>query len=292
MQKYFPFDPNPQPPTPLPPPHSCDCQFHVFGDAAKYPVRPGADYVMPTATFAEATKMHRTLGIERGLIVQPTTYGLDHQALLDALAEGGKHYRGCAVSPVLTEASDSYLAKLHDAGVRGARFNFPKRLNLVPSPEAFSRMVDRLKELGWYAKVQPDFDGITDDVMALIENLDITVVIDHMARAKAEDGPNGRLVRKVVDLLKKGNFWVMLSNGHKISKAGYPWDDMIPIARAYIDAAPDRMIWSTDWPHPVSTKQPPNDGKLLELLYRYAPDETERKRILVDNPAALFGFTD
>ena len=95
---------------------------------------------------------------------------------------------------------------------------------------------------------------------------------------------------KVVELLKRGNFWVMLSLTEKISRAGPPWDDVVPIARAYIEAAPDRVIWGSDWPHPVSTKQPPNEADLLEFLARCAPAEDERRRILVDNPARLFGF--
>jgi predicted TIM-barrel fold metal-dependent hydrolase len=96
----------------------------------------------------------------------------------------------------------------------------------------------------------------------------------------------------MLELLKKGNFWVMLSLGEKTSRKGYPWEDVIPIARAYIEAAPDRCVWASDWPHPVSLVQPPNDAELLELLYRYAPDVEERRRILVSNPAELFGFSD
>ena len=106
---------------------------------------------------------------------------------------------------------------------------------------------------------------------------------------RGKDDPN---LRAVLDLLSKGNFWVMLSLGEKTSKAGPPWDDVIPIARAYIEAAPDRCVWASDWPHPVSVVQPPNDADLLELLYRYAPDEAELQKILVTNPARLFGFPD
>jgi predicted TIM-barrel fold metal-dependent hydrolase len=287
---YYPFDPHPRQPHPLPPPGTCDSQFHVFGSPERYPVRPGAGYEMPTATVDEALKMHRTLGIDRGVIVQPTTYGTDHRALLDALAHAGSGYRGCAIAAVLTAADEPSIATLHDAGVRGARFNFLRQLNLMPSAEGFARAVARMRELGWYAKVQPGPDGILDSV-ELFEDVDIPLVIDHMGRPVGEtaDGPT---VRKVVELLQRGNVWVMLSNGHKLSRTGYPWDDVMSIARAYIEAAPDRVIWGSDWPHPLSTEPPPNDADLLELLYRYTPDEDERRRVLIDNPAALFGFVE
>jgi predicted TIM-barrel fold metal-dependent hydrolase len=111
-----------------------------------------------------------------------------------------------------------------------------------------------------------------------------------MGRPDVSLGVKDPNVVATLELLARGNFWVMLSLGEKISKAGAPWDDVLPIARAYIEAAPHRVIWASDWPHPVSKKQPPNDADLLELLYRYAPDRAERQRILVDNPATLFGF--
>jgi len=117
------------------------------------------------------------------------------------------------------------------------------------------------------------------------------VIIDHMARPDAAEGVREPNVVALCELLARGNVWVMLSLSEKISKTGPPWDDVVPIARAYIEAAPDRIIWGSDWPHPVSVKQPPNEGDLLELLYRFAPDESERRKILVDNPAALFGFS-
>jgi predicted TIM-barrel fold metal-dependent hydrolase len=124
MPTYLPFDPNPRRPSKLPPPKSIDSQFHVLGPLDKYPVRPGAAYQMPTATWEAALRVHKALGIERGIIVQTTTYGADHSVVLDALAAMGPNYRACANALVFAEADDAYLAKLHDAGVRGARFSF------------------------------------------------------------------------------------------------------------------------------------------------------------------------
>jgi 2-pyrone-4,6-dicarboxylate lactonase len=289
MPDYFPFDPAPRAPLKPLPAGATDCQFHVFGPPDIYPVRPGAAYQMPQATVVEARKLHKTLGVQRGVVVQPTTYGLDHAATLDALAELGPDYRGCAIAAVLNECTDTELEKFHRAGIRGARFNFLATVNLAPDVDSFTRAVARAKELGWFVKIQPGQTGILDSV-GLYENIDVPVMIDHMGRPDAGEGIAGPTCQKVLELLAKGNFWVLLSNGHKISKEGPPWDGALRIARAYIEAAPDRVLWASDWPHPLSTKAPPNDGDLVDLLDRYAGDDDTKRKILVDNPAGLFGF--
>jgi len=271
MPDYLPFDPNPRTPSRKPPPKSIDSQFHVMGPVERYPVRPGAAYQMPSATWEAALRVHKALGIERGIIVQTTTYGADHSVVLDGLAAMGPNYKACANALVFAERDDAYLAKLNDAGVGGGR---PARIN----------------ELGWYAKFQPEKDGIVGN-LDKIAALKVPVLIDHMGRpdpARGKDDPN---LRAVLDLLARGNFWVMLSLGEKTSKKGPPWDDVVPIAQAYLEAAPDRCVWASDWPHPVSVVQPPNDADLLELLYRYAPDDALLEKILVKNPAKLFGFS-
>ena len=290
MPAYFPFDPNPRVPKFALPPLACDSQFHVFGPPDKYPVRPGAAYEMPSATVERALHMHRTLGIQRGVIVQPTTYGADHTATLDGIKAAGPNYRGCANAAVFGEAGDAYLDKLQAGGIRGARFS-RQSLGIALSADAFTRAIARIRELGWYAKIQPEKDGIISSVEKY-QSLDVPVLIDHMARPDPTRGKDDPNLRKMLELLSKGNFWVMLSLGEKTSKAGPPWDDVIPVARTYIEAAPERCVWASDWPHPVSVVQPPNDADLLELMYRYAPDAATLEKILVRNPAKLFGFPD
>jgi 2-pyrone-4,6-dicarboxylate lactonase len=137
--------------------------------------------------------------------------------------------------------------------------------------------------------VQPEPAGFAEQA-AQYEKLDIPVLIDHMGRPNPAAGKDDPSLRKVIELAKRGNFWVMLSLAEKISQAGKPWDDVVPIMRALIEAAPDRVVWASDWPHPVPTSQPPNEADLVELLYRAMHDDAERRRILVDNPARLFGF--
>ena len=185
---------------------------------------------------------------------------------------------------------DATLQQLHDAGVRGARFSFRQALGAVLSREAFDRAVGKLRELGWYMKVQPEQNGIAESAH-WFEHLDLPILVDHMGRPDASLGPERdpsiALLRR---LMQRGNVWVMLSLGEKISRAGAPYDDVVPLARALIDAAPERCVWGSDWPHPVSKNPPPNDADLLELLYRYVRSEAELQRILVDNPAELFGY--
>lgn len=288
MTVYLPFDPAPRAPGKALPPLSCDSQFHVLGPADRYPVRPGAVYEMPSATIETALKLHATLGIARGVIVQPTTYGADHAVTLDGLAVAGPNYRGCANAAVFAEKDDRYLQRLHDAGVRGARFT-RAGLGISFDQTAFERTLDRIRSLGWYVKVQPEIDGVASNIAAF-ENLDIPVLLDHMGRPNPEAGDDDPSLRKVLELLKRGNVWVMLSLTEKVSRAGPPWDDVVPIVRRLIEAAPHRVVWGSDWPHPVSTKRPPNEGDLLDFLGRALPDDDERYAVLVANPARFFGF--
>jgi predicted TIM-barrel fold metal-dependent hydrolase len=292
MPDYLPFDPHPRAPVPLPPPLACDSQFHVFGPREQYPVRPNAAYEMPTATWQVAQRLHATLGIGRGVIVQATTYGADHTVVLDALeglnAGGPRRYMACANAAVLTERDDAYLHKLHDAGVRGARFT-RGGLGISLSAAEQARAFARVKELGWYVKVQPEPDGIAAQ-LATFEALDVPVLLDHMGRADPSRGDADPSLARMLELFERGNFWVMLSLSEKISKTGAPWNDVVPLAQRLIAAAPDRCVWGSDWPHPVSVKQPPNEGALLELLYRFTPDAATRQKVLVDNPARFFGF--
>jgi predicted TIM-barrel fold metal-dependent hydrolase len=138
-------------------------------------------------------------------------------------------------------------------------------------------------------KVQPEPQGIAEQ-LAAFESLDVPVLLDHMGRADPSRGDADPSLVRMLELFERGNFWVMLSLSEKLSKTGEPWNDVVPLAQRLIAAAPERCVWGSDWPHPISVKQPPNEGALLELLYRFAPDAAVRQKILVDNPARFFGF--
>lgn len=288
MPDYAHFDPAPRAPRTPVPPNSCDSQVHIFGDPDRFPTRPDAAYVVLDATVEAMLDMHKNLGIERGVIVQSTAYGTDHRALVDALRVAGDGYRGCA--RIDDSVSDDALAEMHAAGVRGARFNFHPKLGASRlSPEEVRRTVARVAPLGWYLKLQ--MVGLDPrEVTRLVEDVDLDVVIDHMGPIQYAYGREGPYFRHMLDLLDRGNWWMMLSNGDRRSVTGHPWDDATAYARAYIEHAPERMLWATDWPHPLHPGPIPNDGDLLDLLERYAPDERTRHRILVTNPERLFGF--
>ncbi len=289
MPHYYSFDPVVTPPIWKAPPGACDCHFHVFGDPARFPLAANVRSFMPEASVEAMLKLHAALGIERGVIVGTTANGTDYGMLMDALHRAGPNYRASAHHTVFDEQPDAYLQRMHDAGIRGVRFNFLKMLGYMPTPDQLTRSFAKARELGWYLKVQPDYHEPLES-LALFEHLDMPVIVDHLARASVDEGQDGPIARKMTELLKRGNFWLLLSNGYKISKAGPPWDDVVPILRGFIDAAPDRMLWATDWPHTLHETPPPNDGALFNFFVHATANDAERKRILVDNPAALYGF--
>ena len=183
--------------------------------------------------------------------------------------------------------------------MRGARFNFGGRFKLAPSIADFRRGLDRVRELGWFVKVF----GFEDDFLAVADELrkiDFPAIIDHMGGPDYRRGTDQPAVRLILDLLKNGNWWIGLSNGDLRSHAGYPWDDAVEFGRLLYEAAPDRCLWGTDWPHVHRFMRPDKDGhsdygldhemERVALLERYVPDRAARDRVLVDNPARFFGF--
>ncbi|HXP30530.1 MAG TPA: amidohydrolase family protein [Stellaceae bacterium] len=288
MEQYPTFQRDTRKPSRPPPPKSCDCQVHVFGDPAKFPLRSGGAYRPPAdATFATAQRMHRTLGLERGVVVQSTVHGTDHRTLFDALA-GQPNYRGIAL--IDDSVSDKEIERLHEVGVRGARFNFWKMLNIVPSHAGFERAIDRIKHLGWHAKIHAT-DAEWPELADLLKKVKIPAVIDHLGHLDIRKGVDDPVFRLLLDFVKRENWWMMVSNADRISAMAQSWDDVVPYARKFIETAPDRIIWCTDWPH-VRYDKPamPNDAELLELVYRFAPEPELQRKILADNPARLFGF--
>lgn len=286
--KHFPrYNRDTRVPGELPPAGACDSQIHVYGDPSKFPVRQGTAYYPPDATFDDALRMHQRLGIARGLIVQATCYGTDHRLVVDALARGQGRYRGCAI--IDDSVTDAELERLHAAGVRGARFNFAKVLKISITPESFRRSTARISELGWFAKIFA-MGGELVEHKDLFDGLKIPVVVDHMGGLELAHGLNQLGMMMMREYLKRGNWWVMVSSGDRHALAGYPWDEAVPFAQSLIETNPDRIVWGTDWPHVIYESKMPNDCDLLELFYRYAPDRALRKKLLVDNPHALFQF--
>jgi predicted TIM-barrel fold metal-dependent hydrolase len=173
--------------------------------------------------------------------------------------------------------------------VRGARFNFWKQLNIAPTAEGFLRSIDRIKQYGWHAKVHSAGEEWLE-LKDLLAKVKVPVVIDHMGHPDLRNGLDQPAIKMVLDLLRNENWWILISNGDRVSTAEHGWEDVLPLARMFIEAAPDRAIWCTDWPHVQYHKPMPNDAELLEFLYRATPDPVLRRKVLSDNPARLFGF--
>lgn len=297
MRYCMPPDPNPRKPRFRPSPNSCDTHFHVFGPPDRFPFAPTRQYTPPAAPLEHYLNMAAVLGIERGVVVQPSVHGLDNTVTLDAIGRMPGRFRG--VARVDDKTPREELRRLHEGGIRGVRFNLLNRPAGNIALEVFDRAVQRVAELGWSVDLHVDPQNLLAQERR-IRALPAPVVFDHLARAKPAEGLAQPAFQLLLDLMKSDKFWVKLSGIDKIcsldlySGNGLPYHEMVPFARSLIDVAPDRVIWGTDWPHsniflPGKT---PNDGDLLDLLLDFAPDEGMRKKILVDNPAVLYGFDE
>ena len=279
------YNPDPGKPKLQIPPGSCDCHAHIFGPQDRYPYTPHRSYTPPEASVEAYLRMLAALGFERAVIVQPSVYGIDNRCTRDAIVASGGRWRGVAVvEPCVT---GSQLAELHAAGFRGVRINllFKGGLQL----NALEQIAHNIKPLGWH--VQLLLDG--RDLQQLAERLrrlPVDFVVDHMGHMPASLGTAHAGFQTLLQLLRGGRCWVKLSGAYRIAANPYPYDDATPFARALVEAAPDKLVFGTDWPHPSISVPMPQDASLLDLLPAWAPDEATRRQILVENPARLYDF--
>jgi 2-pyrone-4,6-dicarboxylate lactonase len=284
------------PPAFRPPPLACDAHFHVFGPADRYPhggVNENLRYAPPLAPLSDFLELSKHLGFERFVFVQPSAYGRDNRCMLDAMREVGiARCRG--IVDVDENAPDALLAEMNAIGVRGVRINVSP---VKPSEPGFSetmrprieRLDARCAELGW----QLDFLGpgwLTEELLPVFARLRCSFTIAHMGMFRAENGAQQPGFQKLLDFLRHGHgrAWVKLTGTYRM--ATFPtFADAAPMARALIEAAPDRLIWGSDYPH-LSFADRVGSVQLFNLIADWAPDEATRRKILVDNPAALFGF--
>jgi len=269
-----------------PPPLACDAHCHVFGPAAKFPYAPDAAYRPSDAPFEELQRLHKTLGIERAVIVHASCHGSDMRVTLDAIARSGGCYRGTAIiDPTFSEKK---FQEMHDGGIRGVRFNFVKHLGGRPDMGFFRTTVERLRAMGWHLILHLDAEDLVE-FEATFKKLPIPFVIDHMGRVKADEGLEQAPFKTLLSFLRNENAWVKICGAERVSSKGPPFTDAVPFARALIQAAPERILWGTDWPHP-NVKWLPDDAALVDLFVLMAPESALQKQILVDNPARLYGF--
>ncbi len=262
----------------------CDCHFHIFGPYDRFPLDAGRHYDPQAALIPAHERVAQALGLTRMVVVQPSVYGTDNRCTLDAAARFGLD-RARVVAVVDPAIGDAELRALHDGGTRGLRFNLVSG-NGAPL-EALEAMACRIAPLGWHLQLYTS-GAVLAEIAPRLATLPVEVVIDHMGGVRSSDGTDAPGFQALLRLLGSGRAWVKLC-GYRIS-AGPPFADVAPFAAALLAAAPERCVWGTDWPHPSLTAWMPEDGALFDLLGTWAPDDATRRRVLVDNPARLYGF--
>ena len=279
--------PLPRPPSFSPPPGACDAHCHVFGPASRFPFAPDRAYTPPDSGIDQFERLQHRLGLSRAVFVQASCHGTDNAAMVDALERGDGRYAGVAM--IDDGFTDRELAELHDAGVRGTRFNFVAHLGGAPDLDHFWRVVGRVQEFGWHIVLHFDAKDLRQHA-ELLDRMPCPYIIDHMARVPVAKGVEQEPFQQLLALMNDERCWVKISGAERLTAAGGPpYDDVVPYARALIAAAPDRVLWGTDWPHP-NVRHMPDEGDLLDLMLQFAPDEETRNRILVRNPETLYDF--
>jgi 2-pyrone-4,6-dicarboxylate lactonase len=267
------------------PPGSCDAHCHVFGPGAVFPYAPDRRYTPEDAPKETLAALHAHLGIERAVIVQASCHGKDNRAMLDAIASAPDRYRGVALPD--DSFSDKDFEALHQGGVRGVRFNFVSHLGGAPDLNVMHRVLDRVKGLGWHVVLHLDAPNIIP-LSDMMRALPLPFVIDHMGRVPAAAGVTQLPLLALLELTKDERCWIKLCGAERISMP--PYEEAVPIAHMIIETAPERVLWGTDFPHPNATHEA-DEADLVDLIPRFAPDATLQRKLLVDNPARLYGFT-
>lgn len=285
-----PADPHPRKPKAPLPAGTCDTHAHLFGPAGRYPWSPQRGYTPPEALPAAYEHLHATLGVTRGVLTQPSVYGTDNRAMLDYVSAHPERMR--AVVSVEPGITDGELERLHAAGARGIRVNLvDPGGNPFGSFAALRRVADRIRPLGWHVELLIHVHQM-DEHRAELARLTVDFSIGHFGYMPAGLGVAHPKYQAFLDLVAEGRCWVKLSGPYRITaRRRTPYDDVTPFAHALLARRPDRIVWGTDWPHPIVPVAMPNDGDLADHLFDWIPDAALRRLVLVDNPARLYGFS-
>lgn len=284
---WLDWHPAPSKPGYRPPEGAVDAHCHVFGPGDVFPFVPERKYTPCDASRDQLWALRDHLGFCRNVLVQATCHGADNRALVDALESADDLARG--VATVRPEVTDAELQALDDAGVRGVRFNFVKRLVEVLPKKPLVEIAQRIKKLGWHIVIYfeaPDLPELYD----FFTSLPTIVVVDHMGRpdvSKSAEGPEFALFLKL--MADNENFWTKVSCPERLSVEGPPlYRDVVPFARKLVETYPDRVLWGTDWPHPNLKSHMADDGHLVDIIPHIAPTAALQKKLLVDNPMKLY----
>jgi len=265
------------------PPNAADCHIHIYDPRFAPPVAKPQN-----ATVEDYRLLQKRIGVSRVVIVSPRDYATDNSVTLDAIRQIGiANARGVAV--VRPTVTDAELKILHDGGIRGIRFTTGNPATAVVSVDMIEPLAKRIAAFGWHVQLNMEAGQIVDNA-DMLRRLPTTIVFDHMGKPPLPAGvghPSHKIIRSLVDA---GQAWVKISGAYIVSKIGPPnYADATPIAQAFVRAAPERLVWGSDWPHP-GRREHPNDAVLFDLLAQWASDAPTRRRILVDNPQTLYGF--
>jgi 2-pyrone-4,6-dicarboxylate lactonase len=291
---WLAFHPRPSTPACHLPPGAVDAHCHVFGPGAVFPYAPERKYTPCDAGKDLLFALRDRLGFDRNVIVQATCHGTDNRALMDALRSSGGRARG--VATVDRGVTDAELQQLHEAGVRGARFNFIKRLVDFTPREVLAEIAHRIGPMGWHVVVYFEAADLPE-LWDFFTALPTTVVVDHMGRPDVTRPVDGPEFERFVRLMREHtNVWSKVSCPERLSVTGppaldgerQPYRDVIPFARRLVEAFPDRVLWGTDWPHPNLKDHMPDDGLLVDYVPHIAPTAELQRRLLVDNPTRLY----
>ena len=290
IRDCIPPDRNPRKPRVSLPKGSIDTHVHVF--EAGYALSPARGYNPPHSTLSDLKHLHATLGIDRVVFTQPSVYGIDNSAILNGSAALNKETpnRARSVIAIDMKVSDDALARFDSIGARGVRLNLDNQGGMPIELEDIAELEARIKPLGWHLEfLFPGKDIL--ELMPVFRKLTVPMSIAHFAYQPAAAGVGAPGFKALIELVKGGNCWIKISGANRVSRGDLPpYDDVAPMAHALIQAAPERIMWGTDWPHPNKYVANPNDGDLVDALGDWVTDPALRKKILVDTPAAFYRF--
>ena len=264
-----------------------DCHAHVFGPQARYPLLPATHFVPHVCVWQDYREMLRSIGCQRAVLVQPSVYGTDNTAIEEALAQSDIEMRAVAV--VSPDIADGELERLHGLGFRGIRINTASWTQGLKLADAQSLAL-RIRHLGWHLQFYANFRE-QPEVEEILAALPVPIVIDHFGRILTSEGTAAPAFQSVLRLLRRDHCHAKLIGPYFISDQFPAYRDIAPFARAMVEAAPDRVLWGTDWPHASAREKMQDDGDLADMLLEWVPDEKARHKVLVGNPARLYGFT-
>lgn len=283
---WLDFHSDPKTPYFVLPSGAVDAHCHVFGPSPKFPFAPERKYTPCNAGKEDLFALRDHLGFSRNVIVQATCHGKDNSAMIDACRAGGDLARG--IASVGADITPEELAEMHDAGVRGVRFNFVKRLVDATPKEVFIAIAEKIQEFGWSIVVYFEAADL-EELAPFLKQLPGIVVVDHIGRPDVTKGVDHPDFARFINLMAENeNIWAKVTCPERLTATGAPYDDVVPYYQAIVNRFEDRVLWGTDWPHPNMKSHMPDDGALVDYIPRIARNSEQQYKLLVANPMQLY----